>query len=128
LNQTWRLTSDRPFDTGSWCRGVLERLRAELGPAILLGHAKVAVRTTNGLTKASLVSTVDDPVVDFAGTPVAEATAMLNVRAAMPPAALELAVAAAVLDASAGVVTAVAGAARAFAPRFPRPVHRMGSS
>jgi hypothetical protein len=44
----------------------------------------------------------------------------------MPPAVLELAVAQAVLGAGGGAVAAIAGPARAFAPSYPKPIHRMG--
>lgn len=127
LNQTWQLSCTEPFDTGDWCRDVLRRMAAEFGPTVLLGHAKIAVRGPHGMTKASLVSSTAEPRVDAAtgGASVA-ATAVVNVRAAQPPALVELVVARAVLGALNGSVTAIAGAAKAFAPSYPRPVHRMG--
>jgi hypothetical protein len=95
---------------------------------VLLGHAKVAVLSAAGLTKASLVSTRQSPRVDPGGDHVSVATAVLNVRAAVSPAALERAVAAAVIGALHGTVTSIAAPARAFAPAYPRPVHRIGSN
>ncbi len=127
LNQTWQLSSTEPFDTGEWCRDALRRMAAEFGPTVLLGHAKIAVRGPDGLTKASVVSSTAEPRVDSAaGGHAAVATAVVNVRAAQTPAVVEMVVARAVLGALNGSVTAIASAAKAFAPTYPRPVHRMG--
>ena len=60
------------------------------------------------------------------GAPVARATAMLNVRATCSPADLESLVRSAALDADLATGAAARpGPASAFAPSYPRPVHRL---
>lgn len=128
LNQTWNLDADRLFDPAQWCRDVLVSLGRLFGPDVVLGHAKIAVRGATGLTKAALVSATGEPRVDLAASgPITNGTAVLNVRATRPPSVVEEVVARSVLAASQGGMRAVAGPATAFAPGYPRPIHRMGA-
>jgi G3E family GTPase len=104
LNQPVQVTAvGDVFDALGWGRAVLRHLSDWSGAAgYLLGHAKVAVRTSAGLAKLSVTEAGTQPRVDrTAARPIKLGSATVNVRALCPPDALDAAVLAALLAADA---------------------------
>jgi hypothetical protein len=137
LNQIWQLSAPGGFSAQRWAYTALSSLSAACARrGYLIGHAKLAVETPAGLVKLSVVAAGDPPRRGTAGLtttaesaahrPVARATAMLNVRATCSPADLESLVRSAALDADLATGAAARpGLATAFAPSYPRPIHRL---
>jgi hypothetical protein len=141
LNQAWQLSAPTGFSAQLWAHSALDSFSTACARrGYLIGHAKLAVESPAGLIKMSVVAAGGAPRAEpgaapTAGTtrtagptvpPVTRATAMLNVRAACPPKELESLVRAAVLDADLKTGAAARpGPAAAFAPSYPRPVHRL---
>ncbi|WP_406108144.1 GTP-binding protein [Micromonospora globbae] len=130
LNQVWQVTADGGFPARRWAHVALDSLSAACARrGDVIGHAKLAVQSPAGLVRMSVVAAGDPPTHEPAGPeepPVASATVLVNVRATCPPADLETLVRAAAYTADLAVgATARPGPARAFAPSYPRPVHRL---
>lgn len=113
MNQSFQVHAiDASFDAVAWGGAALRYLSdwcARSG--ILLGHAKVTVRTASGMAKLSVTEPGVVPRADrTAAGPVGLGAATLNVRAACQPAALGAAVSNAVraADTVAGTVTSAA--------------------
>ncbi|MEU4480507.1 GTP-binding protein [Micromonospora sp. NPDC023966] len=130
LNQVWHVSADGGFSARRWAHVALESLSAACARrGDVIGHAKLAVQSPAGLIRMSVVAAGDPPRQEPARrdeTPVARATVLVNVRATCPPADLESLVRAAAYDADlAAGAAARPGPANAFAPSYPRPVHRL---
>jgi G3E family GTPase len=113
MNQSFQVHAiDASFDAGAWGGAALRYISDWCArSSILLGHAKVTVRTTAGMAKLSVTEPGVVPRTDrTAAGPVSLGAATLNVRAACQPAALGAAVSNAVraADTAAGTVTSAA--------------------
>lgn len=136
LNGTYAVSSDTGFEPARWITATLESVAESCrGTQALVGHAKIAVDTPAGLAKGSLTD-ADRPVwIDVSGPRLARtATVTLNLRIALPPAALDDTAARAVraADVLSGTRSepdpTAAVAAGAFAPSYPRPTHRIAAT
>jgi Ni2+-binding GTPase involved in maturation of urease and hydrogenase len=122
------LAIERDFDPAAWAEAMLAAVSAETarrGHAV--GHVKLAIPTPAGRVTGNLVAAGDRPDVRAPRRATVErASALLNARVACPPGALDALVrrAASAADAAAGTRSTFAGTA-AFAPGYPRPVHRL---
>ncbi|MFC0509012.1 GTP-binding protein [Micromonospora costi] len=130
LNQVWQVSADAGFSARRWAHVALESLSAACARrGDVIGHAKLAVQSPAGLIRMSVVAAGDPPRHEPDGRdepPVARATVLVNVRATCPPDDLESLVRAAAYDADlAAGAAARPGPASAFAPSYPRPVHRI---
>jgi hypothetical protein len=130
LNQVWQVSADGGFSARRWAHVALDALSAACArQGHVIGHAKLAVQSPAGLIRMSVVAAGDPPRHEPAGPeepPVARATVLVNVRATCPPKDLESLVRAAAYDADlAAGAAARPGPASAFAPAYPRPVHRL---
>lgn len=130
LNQVWQVSADGGFPARRWAHVALDSLSAACArQGHVIGHAKLAVQSPAGLIRMSVVAAGESPRHEPAGPgdpPVARATVLVNVRATCPPKDLESLVRAAAYDADlAAGAAARPGPARAFAPAYPRPVHRL---
>jgi hypothetical protein len=113
-----------PVHQEMWAAGVLRAISEEAtARGLLLGHVKLSL---GGLT-GNLVAAGARP--ELRGAPGAADRALVNARVACAPAELDALVATAVAraDEVAGTRSRLTGAA-AFAPAYPRPVHRVEAS
>ncbi|MGK5739398.1 GTP-binding protein [Micromonospora sp. URMC 103] len=130
LNQVWQVSADTGFSARRWAHVALDSLSAACARrGDVIGHAKLAVQSPAGLVRMSVVAAGDPPRHEPAGPdgpPVTHATVLVNVRATCPPEDLESLVRAAAYEADlAAGAAGRPGPARAFAPSYPRPVHRL---
>jgi hypothetical protein len=92
----------------------------------VIGHAKVAIETKDGLTKMSVVDTRDAPTIDSTvGNAESESGVVnLNARIRCEPAEMDVAA-----DAACGTLSTPVGVATnsliSFKPAYPRPIHRI---
>lgn len=117
------------FSPARWARVALASLSHACAAAnVLVGHAKVTVSSAAGMTKVSLTEAGAAPTLDVPGPPTADsARAVVNLRVALPPAALDAACTEAIraADTACGVTSSAADAPAAFQPSYPRPTHRI---
>ncbi|WP_207926805.1 GTP-binding protein [Actinocrispum wychmicini] len=128
LNLAVTVTRPGGFQPAAWARTLLETFSLACAESdSTVGHAKLSMADSAGLTKASLTAAGGPVRLDVVQPDaVTSSRAMVNVRVAMPPADLDQAVAAAIAaaDTSCDTVSA-AEHNRAFRPSYPRPTHRM---
>ena len=131
FNNTYSIAADSGFSASVWARVALQSLaEAAAAAGWMIGHAKIAVETNDGLTKMSVTEAGAAPTVDVeAGNGQAQSgMASLNARIRCEPAELDAAGIAAVkaADAAAGTTSsAVAGTDVSFKPGYPTPTHRL---
>lgn len=130
LNQTWQVSAADGFPARRWAHVALDSLSTTCARrGHVIGHAKLAVQSPAGLIRMSVVAAGEPPRHEPTGSEdpsVAHATVLFNIRAACPPRDLESLLRTAALDADLAVGAAARpGPARAFAPSYPRPVHRL---
>jgi Ni2+-binding GTPase involved in maturation of urease and hydrogenase len=132
LNQVWQVVAPGGFSARRWADVALNSLSAACArQGHLIGHAKLAVESPAGLIRMNVVAAGDPPHHEPAAAETDEplvdrANVLLNVRATCPPRDLESLVRAAAFDADLAVGAAARpGPASAFAPSYPRPVHRL---
>lgn len=117
------------FDPARWATGALIALAATCERAgVLVGHAKVALDTADGLVKAGLTAAGEAPRVDLAGPGrTATARAVFNLRIAWSPEELDRAAAEAAqaADTACGTRSVAEPGSGAFRPGYPRPTHRL---
>lgn len=115
------------LDPAGWSDALLSEISgaAERGRHAI-GHVKLAVDTPEGMVAGSLVAAGDVPRAHGGHGRVTECSAVFNARMACSPQALDALVRRALehADRAAGARSRLAGA-RAFAPSFPRPTHRV---
>jgi G3E family GTPase len=120
------------FDPALWCTAALEHLARNVQRAgAEIGHAKVAITTSAGLTKASVTDAGAHPVLDSSQTDRASSgEATVNARVACEPADLDSWVIAAIehANAAAGVSSTLKQDSAAFKPGYPTPQHRILSA
>lgn len=123
LNHEITLTG--AFTPAHWATAALESLSRTCAN-MLVGHAKISLTSTTGLTKASM--TADGPTFDLSGPPSATtARAVFNLRVKCPPATLNSACATAINAANqaCGTTSTAQSPPAAFQPSYPRPTHRL---
>lgn len=117
------------FRPAWWAAEALTALSAACARAgVLVGHAKVALDTVEGLVKAGFTAAGEAPRIDLAGPDrTAEARAVFNLRIAWSPEDLDQAAAEAVraADAACGTRGVAEPGIGAFRPAYPRPTHRI---
>jgi hypothetical protein len=129
LNQTLTISAtDGTLDADAWARAMLGHLSTWCAEqAVVMGHAKVAVTAEEGLAKLSVTQSGELPRADRSiGRPTTTAAVTVNARVACSPGELDTAITRAIRHAdeqTAAVSTA--DPSTAFAPAYPRPVHRM---
>jgi hypothetical protein len=129
MNQAFEVSAaDSVFDAVVWGRALLRHLSewcAEGG--VLIGHAKVAVRTMSGMAKLSVTEAGAAPRADrAAASPVRRGAATVNARIACPPFVLDAAVCEAVLAAdAAGRAISSSAMPASFQADRPQPRHRL---
>ncbi|GAB3875783.1 GTP-binding protein [Kibdelosporangium lantanae] len=129
LNHEVAVTSPGAFPPARWATAALASVSdACAEQRLLVGHAKVAMRTSGGLVKASLTAAGDAPSLDL--DDLAEATscqAVFNVRLACTPEEMNrmCARAVAVADETCGTSSTARSGPSAFQPAYPRPTHRI---
>ena len=131
LNLTFTLSAAESsgFVPARWAHAALGKL-AEIAEAdhVEIGHAKLVIDTSEGMTKMSLAGTGAEPTVDVAiAAPAQHGTAVVNARVACEPKILDKAVreAAAHADRVAGACSEIVDGTVSFKPSYPRPVHRL---
>jgi Ni2+-binding GTPase involved in maturation of urease and hydrogenase len=132
LNHAATVTSGAGFVPADWAVAALSTLSASVGTAVI-GHAKVTVAdpVDGTLAKASLTANGQDPVLDLPGPPrLTTARAVLNLRAQLPPEALNRActTATAAADRACGTTSTAETGPAAFRPSYPRPTHRINGA
>jgi Ni2+-binding GTPase involved in maturation of urease and hydrogenase len=134
FNNTYAVESASGFSPVRWARAALESLAGKARQAQwVIGHAKVAIETKDGLTKMSVVDTSGPPTIDSSvGDAESESGVVnLNARIRCEPAEMDAAAAAALAtaDAACGTmsrpVRAVANSPISFKPAYPTPIHRI---
>jgi hypothetical protein len=132
LNQTVTVSAaDSALDADAWAGAVLTHLSTWCADqAIVMGHAKIVVTAAEGIAKLSVTQHGEPPTVDRTiGRPTATAAVTVNARVACEPTDLDSAITRALkhADERAGALS-TAEPPTAFAPSYPRPVHRMRES
>jgi G3E family GTPase len=134
FNNTYAVESSAGFSPVRWAQAAMESLAGKANQAQwVIGHAKVAIETKDGLTKMSVVDTSGAPTIDSTvGNAKSESGVVnLNARIRCEPAEMDAAAAAALAaaDATCGTLSRPVGVATnspiSFKPAYPRPIHRI---
>jgi len=133
LNQTFDLhaASDAGFSPATWARAALGKLVELAGDPASIGHVKIVVDTTDGMTKMSATGTGTELSVDSSiDTPAQHGTAHVNARVACQPDVMDRALADAVAhaDSEASATSVATAGAACFKPGYPRPIHRLAAA
>jgi G3E family GTPase len=134
FNNTYAIESPAGFSPVRWAQAVMESLAGKADQAQwVIGHAKVAIETKDGLTKMSVMDTSGAPTIDSTvGNAESESGVVnLNARIRCEPAEMDAAAAAALAaaDAACGTLSRPVGVATnspiSFKPAYSRPIHRI---
>jgi G3E family GTPase len=130
LNHEVALTAPGGFPPARWATAALTALsHACAEQRLLVGHAKVALRTASGgLVKASVTAAGQAPSVDLHDPGDATSCqAVFNLRLACSPGQMNrlCAQAIAVADQACGTWSTATTSPSAFRPSYPRPTHRI---